>query len=153
MSGLLHLAKASDLDRLRPMVAAFHEQEGFDTSDEQRTAAIHPLLEGSPLGAIWLIGPQIAPVGYVVVSFGWSLELGGMDGFIDEIWIREKVRGRGMGSEALLALQKALSAAGVKALHLETTSDAAERVYKRAGFKRRRHALMTWYANRDTADL
>ena len=145
MSQLLHLADASDLDRLLPMVEAFHAEAGIDSTPEHREQAVAPLLDGTPLGAIWMIGPKMAPVGYVCVSFGWSIELGGMDGIIDEFWIRQKVRGRGMGSEALDALKKALGAAGVTALHLEGIGNAT-RLYERAGFRRRPHALMTWQA-------
>jgi len=146
MSQLLHLADPSDATRLLPMVERFHGESGLDTTADHREAAVMPLLEGSPLGAIWMIGPKMAPVGYICVSFGWSIEMGGMDGIIDEFWIREKVRGRGMGSEALDALKKALGAAGVAALHLEGIGDGATRLYERAGFRRRPHALLTWYA-------
>ena len=148
MSQLLHLAAPADMDRLLPMVAAYHAFEGIESDDAHREAALRPLLEGSPHGAIWLIGPKIAPVGYVCVSFGWSLELGGLDGMIDEFWIREKVRGRGMGSEALAALQKALRDAGVRALSLEVAgdNDSATRIYGRAGFQARGFQLMTWRA-------
>lgn len=148
MSQLLHLATPKDLDRLATMVAAFHLEEGLPTTEAMRHAALQPLLDGSPHGAIWLIGPQIAPVGYVCVSFGWSLELGGLDGMVDELWIREKVRGRGMGTEALAALQKALQPAGVKALSLEVAHgrDNARRLYRKAGFAPRDYHLMTWTA-------
>lgn len=143
MTQLLHLADISDLDRLSVMVQAFHGEAGIVTTPEHRDSAIRPLLEGSSLGAIWMIGPKMAPVGYVCVSFGWSIELGGLDATIDELWIREKVRGRGMGSEAVAALQAALSDAGVKALHLEALGTAT-RIYERAGFQRRAYPLMTW---------
>ncbi|MEO0944762.1 MAG: GNAT family N-acetyltransferase [Pseudomonadota bacterium] len=148
MSNLLHLAATKDLDRLSTMVAAFHLEEGLPTTAAMREAGLVPILEGSPHAAIWLIGPQIAPVGYVCVSFGWSLELGGLDGMIDEFWIREKVRGRGMGSEAIAALQKALQQAGVKALSLEVANgrDNARRLYRKAGFAPRDYHLMTWVA-------
>ena len=147
MTELLHLAGPGDLDRLLPMIAAYHEEAGFDSDDVTRREAAAPLLEGSPLGAVWLIGPKMSPVGYVVVSFGWSIELGGMDGFVDEIWIREKVRGRGMGTDSIQRLQKALREAGVKALHLEMAEGSqAERLYRRAGFRRRAFPLLTWRA-------
>ena len=146
MSQLLHLANSDDLARLLPMVAAFHGEVGIESTPEKREGAVTPLLEGSPLGAIWMIGPKMAPVGYVCVSFGWSIELGGMDAMIDELWIREKVRGRGMGTEALEALKRALGAAGVTALHLEGVGAEATRLYERSGFQRRPHALLTWYA-------
>lgn len=147
MPQLLHLATPADLDRLLPMVAAFHAEAGFDTDDAHREAAILPLLEGSPLGAIWLIGPKMSPVGYVAVSFGWSIEFGGTDGFVDEIWIRETVRGRGMGTEVMRLLTANLSDAGVTALHLEVDAEnpRAARVYRRSGFKARDgYHLMTW---------
>ena len=147
MSHLLHLATGEDLERLLPMVRVYHQDEGIDVTDEHRRAALEPLLDGSPLGAVWFIGPKMSPVGYVAVSFGWCIELGGMDGFIDEFWVREKVRGRGMGSEALALLMKSLREAGVKALHLEVAEgNTAERIYTRAGFRRRDYALMTWVA-------
>ena len=148
MTRILHLATSADFDRLLPMVAAFHDLEGIVTDDTHRRAAVEPLLDGTPYGAIWMVGPRMAPVGYIAVSFGWSIEMGGLDGFIDEFWIREKVRGRGMGSEALAALQATLSDAGVKALHLEVSAEnpRATRLYEAAGFEPRHIRLMTWLA-------
>lgn len=148
MTQVLHLATPGDLDKLERMVAAYHALEGFETDEAARKAALAPILEGSPHGAVWLIGPRMAPVGYIAVSFGWSIELGGLDGVIDEFWIREAVRGRGMGGEALVALQKALRPAGVVALSLEVarTNAKAQRLYGRAGFEPRDYQFMTWTA-------
>ncbi len=148
MTQVLHLAGKEDLDRLEKMVASYHSFEGIESDEEHRRAALEPLLKGSPHGAVWMIGPQMAPVGYVAVSFGWSLELGGLDGVLDEFWIREKIRGRGMGTEALTALQKTLKGAGVLALSLEVAkgNDTASRLYERAGFARRDYQFMTWRA-------
>jgi ribosomal protein S18 acetylase RimI-like enzyme len=132
----LHLATPEDLPKLLPLVAAFHDHQGFQTSPEHQHDAILPLLQGSPHGAVWLIGPRRAPVGYVVVSFGWSVEYGGMDAIIDEIYVRNAVRKRGMGSEALNGLAKALKDGGIRALHLETDLDneTLKRFYQRAKF-------------------
>ena len=149
MSARLHLATADDLERLWPMVAAFHNSENVTQTDEQRLGALSPILAGSPHGAIWLIGPRKAPVGYVMISFGWSIELGGLDGFVDEFYIREGVRGRGMGTEVLLALLRDLSASGLKALHLEVdqTNTSAQKLYTKLGFRmRERYNLMSWTA-------
>ncbi|WP_300514931.1 GNAT family N-acetyltransferase [Aliiroseovarius sp.] len=142
----LRLASTDDLDRLVSLVERYHALEGIEQDDETRRAALTPLLEGSPYGAIWLIGPRSAPVGYVAVTFGWSIELGGLDAIVDEFFIRDRVRGRGMGSEALGSLARALADQGVRALHLEvaTGNDAARRLYGRLGFASRdRYHLMT----------
>lgn len=142
----LRLATLDDLDRLLPLVAGFHAEAGIEQDDDTRRGALTPLLEGSPHGAIWMIGPRVAPVGYVAVSFGWSIEFGGIDAFLDEIYVRERVRGRGMGSEALAALSRALSGQSVKAIHLEvdTDNERARALYERMGFQsRNRYHLMT----------
>lgn len=147
MSQVLHLANEGDLDRLMPMVRTYHAEEGIEVSDEHRREALLPLLEGSPHGAVWFIGPKMSPVGYVAASFGWSIGLGGMDGFIDEFWVREKVRGRGMGGEALHLLLTTLKGSGLKAMHLEMAEgNPAERLCRRAGFRRRESARLTWLA-------
>ena len=131
----LHLCTPEDAERLLPLVAAFHAEEGIGSSEDQREAGVIPLLEGTPHGAAYLIGPRQAPVGYVVLSFGWSVEFGGIDGFVDEFYIRPGVRGRGMGSEALAALLASLKNSQIKALHLEVDRDSpVAALYERLGF-------------------
>ncbi len=69
-----------------------------------------------------------------------------MDGFLDEIYIRPGVRGRGIGSEIMLSLPKALAGAGLKALHLEVDREDASvrKLYEKLHFKpRERYMLMT----------
>ncbi len=146
MSAALTLAGPDHLETLDRLVSAFHEEEGIDLDDEARRAGIAPLLDGSPHGAAYLIGPPRAPIGYLVITFGWSLEFGGLDGFIDEIYVRPGVRGRGIASETLHTLPRALAGAGLKALHLEVDRNNAQtqRLYKKAGFRARSdYMLMT----------
>lgn len=132
----LHLAGLDDLDKLMPLVAGFHAEMRYDTTPEHHEAAIVPLLDGSPHGAIWVIGPRRAPVGYIAVTFGWSIVFGGMDASVDEIYIRPAVRRRGMGHDALDGIAKALREAGVRALHLDVPEgdEKAQKFYSRARF-------------------
>ncbi|UXX83445.1 GNAT family N-acetyltransferase [Roseovarius pelagicus] len=142
----LTLAKPDDLDRLLPLVIAFQTEAGITPDDTGLRAALTPLLDGSPHGAVYIAGPVRAPIGYAVVCFGWSLEFGGLDGFLDEIYIRPGVRGRGIGTEILSALPKALAGAGLKALHLEVHRDneKARALYAKLHFEpREQYMLMT----------
>ncbi|UWQ03649.1 GNAT family N-acetyltransferase [Aliiroseovarius crassostreae] len=141
----LRLATLEDLDRLTHLVSGFHAESGIDQDEATRHDALVPLLQGSPHGAIWMIGPRSAPVGYIAVSFGWSIEFGGLDAFVDEFYVRERVRGRGMGSEAMMALARALAGQGIKAMNLEVDTDnqRARTLYERIGFSSRdRYHLM-----------
>ena len=143
---MLHLAGPEDAVRLLPLIAAYHAHEGIDSSDEHRRAALEVLFSGEVQAAIWLIGPRRAPVGYIAVSFGFSIALGGRDAIIDEFYIRQAVRGRGMGGQALEVLAPMLRQMGVRALHLEVARDnaRAQKLYTRAGFRaRERYHLMT----------
>ncbi|MFB9150482.1 GNAT family N-acetyltransferase [Roseovarius ramblicola] len=131
----LTLARPGDLDRLLPMVAARAAEAGGAGDAAATRAALLPLLEGCPHGAVYLVGPARAPIGYVLLSFGWSLAAGGLTARIDEMHIRRAVRGRGIGSEVLGSLPRALGAAGLRAIEVETgRSDARAR----ALFARRR---------------
>ena len=142
----IHLCTAEDAPALHDLLDRFAAEYGLETPPEARQAALAPLLEGSPYGMAYLLGPARAPVGYVIVTLGWSLELGGMEGWIDEIYIRPSVRGRGLASEALFGISRALRDAGVRAIHLEVLRDdtAHHRLYQKAGFRLRdRYSLMT----------
>ncbi|MEL6959566.1 MAG: GNAT family N-acetyltransferase [Pseudomonadota bacterium] len=146
MTLAITLAAPPDAPRLLPLIEAFHSEYGLSSTPESRDAALMPLLEGSPLGAVWLFGPTKAPTGYTIITFGWSMEFGGMDAFVDELYIRPAVRQRGLASEALRAIASSLADVGVTALHLEVdrADEATQRLYTRARFELRdRYALMS----------
>lgn len=146
MSAQLRLARPEDLERLMGLAAAFHAEMGIELDEERRQAALLPLLEGIPHGCVYLIGPARAPLGYAVLTFGWSVEFGGMDAFVDEIYVRPAVRRRGIATETLLELPKALASGGIKAVHLEVDREdaSAQKLYQRSGFKpRERYMLMS----------
>ncbi|MBZ0122994.1 MAG: GNAT family N-acetyltransferase [Roseovarius sp.] len=135
----LNIATTDDLDRLMRLVGDHHAERGVEQTEEARRAAILPLLEGSPHGTIYLIGPARAPIGYIAISFGWSIGAGGMDGLIGEFYIRPGVRGRGIGTEIMHTLPRALAKAGLKAMHLEIGRDdaRARKLYEKLGFRAR----------------
>lgn len=146
MTTAIHLCRPGDFDRLDNLVARFHAEMQIDSDADARCAGLMPLLDGSPLGAAWLFGPSQAPSGYVVATFGWSVEFAGMDAFIDEIYVRPSIRGRGIATEVLHAIAGALRDGGIRALHLEVDRDnhGAHRLYAKSGFQMRdRYCLMT----------
>lgn len=121
----LTLARPDDLDRLLPLVVAHEEEAGRMADAAALGAALRPVLEGSPHGAAYLIGPPRAPIGFVLLSFGWSVAAGGLVGRIDALHIRPAVRGRGIGGEVLVSLPRALAGAGLRALDIEIAREDA----------------------------
>ncbi len=144
MSAAITLAGPAHLEGLLALVASFHTEAGIKSTDALRRKGVVPLLDGIPHGCAYIIGPPRAPIGYIVITFGWSVEFGGLDGIIDELYIRPGVRGRGIASEALNTLPRVLAGAGLRAMHLEVDRDnaAALKLYRRAGFHSRDNAVL-----------
>ena len=130
---------AAEIDRL---VAAFHKHEGVNVATRARRKSIDSLLAMPAQGRILLIRHRDTEiVGYAVLAFGFSLEFGGRDAFLDELFIVEAFRGQGIGSAALTAVCAWARREGLCALHLEVERDnkAAKALYSRTGFEDRSH--------------
>ncbi|HET6628682.1 MAG TPA: GNAT family N-acetyltransferase [Woeseiaceae bacterium] len=133
----LSLATLDDIDALVPLVRVYHEFDGVESTDSARRETIEPLLrEDSALGRIWLIETSSGTVGYIALCFGYSIEFGGRDAFIDEFFIVEPARGQDLGRRVLEAIKTEAENAGVRALHLEValTNTAAKKLYSGTGF-------------------
>src|SRR5215470_812074 len=120
-----------------------HEELSFDEAIARR--ALLGLLGDKGFGHAFLIvcGEQIA--GYAVLTFGYSLEFHGRDAFVDELYLRDGYRGRGIGGRALAFLSRVCADAGIKALHLEVErkNTPAQSVYRKFGFEDHDRYLMT----------
>jgi GNAT superfamily N-acetyltransferase len=135
-------ATPDDVHVVDGLVAAFHALEGVSVASAPRLASIETLLANPGYGRILLIktgGGEI--VGYAVMAFGFSLEFGGRDAYVDEIFILEPQRGKGLGSAALEAVCQRARTYGLCALHLEVERDNtnAKALYLKNGFEDRVH--------------
>ena len=148
----LTVAVAADLPCLLPLVRAYHAFEGIELNDTRRRATLAALLADPTLGRVWLIESDRTVVGYVALTCGYSIEFGGRDGFVDELFIVEAARGRGCGSAVLAQVSTLAATLGIRALHLEVAHDnpRARRLYEHAGFVARDH--FQWMSMRLAAD-
>ncbi|WP_299493474.1 GNAT family N-acetyltransferase [Acaryochloris sp. IP29b_bin.137] len=146
-SPCFQVANDSHVADLLPLVRAYHEFEQISLSEQQRHNAVLPLLApDSPVGRVWLIFTFGKLVGYVALCFGYSIELGGRDAFIDELFLVESARGQGIGKQVLDFVIRQAASLDIAALHLEVAraNDRAKRLYSQAGFLARdRYHLMT----------
>lgn len=142
----LILARPADVDTLEPFVGAYHAFEQITSTPKSRRRALEPLLQNADLGRIWLIGVNGEIAGYIAVCFGYTIEFGGLDAFVDEFFIAAAHRGRGVGRCALERAAAEAKRCSVQALHLEVarTNVGAARLYRAAGFVARdKYHLMT----------
>ena len=135
-----------DRAALEPLVRAYYAEDGLAFDEERQGAALTAVLDGDPLCLAWLVRIADATVGYVVLTLGFSLESGGRDGFIDELFVAPSVRGRGIGAKVLALIDQEARARDLKRLYLEVGHEKRARgLYRRAGFVDHRRYLMSKY--------
>lgn len=143
-------AENSDIETLIKFVQEFCQVDNHPFDDLAIRAALNKILNDDYLGRVWLIQRGKEAIGYVVLTFGYSLEYRGRDAFIDEFYIRESYRGQGIGTMTLQFVESVCPSLEIQALHLEVEKEntAAKRLYFKAGFKEQERYLMTkWTAN------
>lgn len=143
---MLTLATFADIDVLLDMILAYHQFEQIQSDHTVIKETVKPLLiADNPLGRIWLVMSESEPVGYIAVTFGYSIETGGRDALIDEFFIRDAHRGHGLGKQTLQAVKDAVRQLGMTSLYLEVARDnlPAQKLYAALGFeKREKYFLM-----------
>lgn len=147
-------AGPDDADALLALMRDFYVCEHLPYDAERLRRLLAELFARPALGQVWVMVAEGEAVGYFVLGFGFSLEFGGRDAFLDELFVAEAWRGRGLGTEALARAEAACRAAGIAALHLEVdhTNHGARALYERRGFRAHPRALMTrWIAGEDGA--
>lgn len=131
-------ANQIDLPDLLALVEKYHQFEGIELDDAGRQAALTQLIN-SDWGKIWVAQVSGRLVAYLALCKGFSIESGGQDGFIDELYVEAQERGKGIGRRLLnLALSEA-KAMGIRALYLiaEENNHKALSMYSRVGFRAR----------------
>jgi ribosomal protein S18 acetylase RimI-like enzyme len=145
VSAPLVLAGPADLDALLPLLERFNASQDIPFDATQAQAALGALLARPELGRAYRIVHAGVTVGYAALTFGFSLEWGGRDAFVDEIYLEPEQRGQGLGRAALRALIEAARVAGVRALHLEVEAGnaAGQALYRSAGFSGSERQLLS----------
>lgn len=152
MSITFQPADAADTNSLIEMMRGLYAHDGTLFDEHSHRAALRQLLNDERGGRVWLIQSDDESAGYVVLTFGFSLEFKGRDAFIDELFLREQFRGRGLGQQAIDFAAEHCRAHGVRAIHLEVerSNARAQAAYRKAGFKDHDRYLLTKWIVDDT---
>lgn len=141
----VRLATPDDVPTLVALMGEFYAESEYPLPAEAASRAFAALLGDPRLGAAWIMEADGEPAGHVVLTVGFSMEYGGLRGFVDDLFVRAAFRGRGLAAMGLATLRAEAEARGVRALLVETVGgdERAQRVYRRAGFEACDHLLLT----------
>ena len=133
-------ATLEDVPALLELQQRFYEGEGYPYDRASMERGMREMIADPMFGRLFL-----AEDAYLVVTFGFSLEFGGRDAFVDELYVADAARGRGRGTEALELAEAACREAGIHALHLEVehVNLRARALYERRGYYAHERHLMT----------
>jgi len=145
MDAVLRPATLADTDVLVRLMEEYYAFDGIPWDEAGARAALAGLLADPTAGRVWLICSGVETVGYVALTFGYSLEYQGRDAFVDEIYLSEPYRGRGFGRQAFADVFEVCRALDVHAVHLEVArrNTSAQALYRRLGFEDRNHYMMS----------
>ena len=140
-------AAVEDKPALLRMMRSLAEQEpGAYFFDEPAVREVLRVFLASPeLGQAWVFLDEETPIGYIVLTFGYSFEYHGRDSFIDELYIEPQYRRQGIGKRAMQFVEARARELGVNAIHLEVDqgNDPAAELYRRVGYDDHARFLMT----------
>jgi GNAT superfamily N-acetyltransferase len=145
-----HLATDKDADLLLAMMRDYYAFDGHSFDPGRARDALLAFLREPSFGKAWLICDDARPIGYIVLTLGYSLEYLGRDAFIDEFYLSESYRGKGWGKRALTFVEEQARRLGVRSIHLEVVrqNTGAQEVYRKSGYTDHNHYLMTKWIER-----
>ncbi len=128
------------------LMRQFCQHFSYPFNELARSRAVVNFLANQNLGSIWLIETDNQTIGYIALTYGFTFEFGGRDAFVDEFYITPDHRNRGIGKQALAAIQQKAKQLGLFALHLQTEfyNDRAQRLYETLGFVDLHRNTLTW---------
>jgi GNAT superfamily N-acetyltransferase len=134
---LVRAAIPADVARIAPLVRQYWEFESITGFDQPRIESLlRDLLAAPERGACWVADLRGKLIGYLLASYIFSLEHGGLMAEIDELFVTSAERSGGVGSRLLDAVERDMQARGLIRLQLQLAvgNGDARAFYARRGF-------------------
>lgn len=140
----VRIAAEGDVASLVALMTVFYAESDFPLPAEAAARTFRALIADPRLGHVFLMEVDGQPAGFAVLTVSFSMEYGGLRGFVDDFFVAPDFRGCGVGAAALTELERVSRVMGVRALLVEAGPDneRALRVYRRQGFGDTGHLLL-----------
>ena len=128
---------ADDKEVFLSMVNSFYSSTAVAHNVDPQNFEItfNAALDKSPFMRALIIEDDCNPVGYALLSFTHSNEAGGLVVLIEELYIGEVCRGKGLGSKAIEFIEQEYPSAKRFRLEVRKENKKAMDLYYRHGYK------------------
>jgi len=132
-------AGKQDIPELLRLVRRYWEFEGLQGDDGRVTATLEALLDRPDRGGAWLARVDGTAAGSLLAVYVFSLEHLGLTAEIDEFYVSQDYRARGLGSGLLRAAEAEFAGLGCTNVSLQLARDnhAARAFYHHHGYAER----------------
>ncbi len=126
----------SEIETAAELVRSFYTEFGFPFDPVIIRSCLEELSASPDLGRLFFLQHDEKTVGFILITFGFSLEYHGRDAFIDELFVLPEFRNRGLGAAVIEYAVQFCKSEGIKAIHLEVRNNnpSALRLYRRLNF-------------------
>jgi GNAT superfamily N-acetyltransferase len=134
----------ADADAVVGMMQQFYAIDNYPIDVAVSKSLYTEFTENESLGKGWVIEADGKPVGYIILTFVFSFEYGGRIAFLDELFITEAMRGKGLAKQALDFITEEAKALSIKIIYLEIEphNTAAQQLYLSKNFALHKRGLM-----------
>ena len=138
-------ATISDCETIAALMSEYYTYDHLRFDPDVARNALQNLMAKKEYGTVWTVRVAAETVGYLICTFGYSLEFGGRYALIDELYISEMHRGQGIGSGVLRFIEVYCRSLGITVIRLEVerSNARAVAVYRKNGFKAHDRDIMT----------
>ena len=136
----------ADIEIITQMMQDFYAIDNYPMDIEVAKNLFQEFISNEHLGKSWLIYSENEIVGYIILTFIFSFEYGGKIAFVDELFIKETARGKGIGKEAIQFIQREVPKLSLKLLYLEVEphNENAQKLYLAHDFELHNRKLMKY---------
>ena len=136
----------TDISTITQMMQDFYAIDNYQMDVEVAKNLFQEFISNEHLGKSWMIYSENEIVGYIILTFIFSFEYGGKIAFVDELFIKENARGKGIGKEAIQFIQREVPKLSLKLLYLEVEplNENAQKLYLAHDFVIHNRKLMKY---------
>lgn len=139
----IELVKVSpqESDLLKDYIEALYRFEGDFEAIVNIEEGVKSLFKNEALATPYFIKQGNEKIGYVILTRYHSVEKGGLTIYIDELYVEERFRRRGVGKTILDEVVNVAQREKAKALwaNTEHNNEGSQRFFKNAGFRQNKY--------------
>lgn len=137
MSVTIRPAQPRDFRRLLELVRSYYRYDSIAFEERATGRALRRLMRYASLGRVWVIDTGRTLAGYLILTYNYDLEFGGMEGMITDLFIEARYRGKGLGARMIATVREFCRRERIGTMELQVSRDnrAARAFYRALGFK------------------